>query len=276
MSIKPPVTYYGGKQRLAPLIVSLIPPHEVYCEPFFGGGAVFFCKPPSPLEIINDLDERVVTFYEVCKSDFPLLRDLIQRTPASRAVHRRTAHILKNPEGFSSVRRAWAFWVQANLSFSAKLLGGYGYAVKGAPMAKRLIGKKLSFNRRLRDRFDLVDIECNDALQVIRSRDSESTFFYLDPPYFNSDCGHYCGYLEADFTKLLETLQSVKGKWLMSSYPSAILAEFKQRLNWSQIMLGQQPVAVSSRAKKSKTEVLTANFELPHLKRLSYLLFCTF
>ncbi len=38
--MRTPVTYYGGKQRLAKKIVSMFPPHKIYCEPFLGGGAV--------------------------------------------------------------------------------------------------------------------------------------------------------------------------------------------------------------------------------------------
>ncbi len=39
--MKTPLTYYGGKQQLASKIVSLIPEHRIYCEPFIGGAAVF-------------------------------------------------------------------------------------------------------------------------------------------------------------------------------------------------------------------------------------------
>lgn len=37
--MKPPFSYYGGKVGLAPLIASILPPHRVYVEPFFGCGA---------------------------------------------------------------------------------------------------------------------------------------------------------------------------------------------------------------------------------------------
>lgn len=36
--------YPGAKNRLATWIVSHIPPHKVYCEPFLGSGAVFLNK----------------------------------------------------------------------------------------------------------------------------------------------------------------------------------------------------------------------------------------
>ena len=48
--------YPGAKNRLADWIVSFIPEHKVYLEPYFGSGAVFFNKPKSKIETINDLD----------------------------------------------------------------------------------------------------------------------------------------------------------------------------------------------------------------------------
>lgn len=52
--MKPAISYYGGKQLMISTILPLIPSHEHYCEPFFGGGAVFFVKNPSGIESIND------------------------------------------------------------------------------------------------------------------------------------------------------------------------------------------------------------------------------
>ncbi len=38
--IRPVLKYPGSKWRLAEWIVSLMPPHKSYLEPFFGSGAV--------------------------------------------------------------------------------------------------------------------------------------------------------------------------------------------------------------------------------------------
>src|SRR5947209_4967208 len=62
-----PFPWYGGKSALASLLVSLLPVHEVYCEVFGGSGALLFAKPPSPLEIFNDLDSGVVQFFRVLR-----------------------------------------------------------------------------------------------------------------------------------------------------------------------------------------------------------------
>lgn len=62
-----PFPFFGGKQGLARQIASLLPPHEVYCEPYAGSCAVLWRKPPSPLEVINDMDGELVHFYKVLR-----------------------------------------------------------------------------------------------------------------------------------------------------------------------------------------------------------------
>ena len=49
-----PLAWYGAKNKLARRIVSHFPQHHTYVEPFFGGGSVFFAKPPSKVETVND------------------------------------------------------------------------------------------------------------------------------------------------------------------------------------------------------------------------------
>ena len=55
--MKTPITYYGGKQTMLKYILPLIPTHSLYTEAFCGGAAVFFAKPPSDGEVINDLNQ---------------------------------------------------------------------------------------------------------------------------------------------------------------------------------------------------------------------------
>ena len=65
-----------------------------------------------------------------------------------------------------------------------------------------------------------TQIESNDACTVITSRDAVDAFHYVDPPYIDSNQGHYGGYGKDDYINLLKTLAKVKGKFLLSSYPS--------------------------------------------------------
>lgn len=259
---KTPITYYGGKQNLAKLIRSLIPEHNLYCEPFVGGGAVFFSKTPSPVEVINDLDGRVVNFYKVCKLQFSKLQKLIQSTPHSRQVHKETDAILKKETLKDPVKWAWAFWVQTAMSFSSRIHGGYAYERQSNGVTKAILNKKNQFTKDICERLDLVDIECNDALKVIKSRDTRESFFYVDPPYFNSDMGHYKGYTENDFKNLLAILSNIKGKFLLSSYPSELLNQFTKKHKWYTFSKEQTISVTKGHRDKLKTEVFTANYKI--------------
>ena len=260
VDMKTPITYYGGKQNMSKLIISLIPDHNLYCEPFVGGAAVFFAKPPSPVEVLNDLNGEVVNFYQMCKMEFNKLNKKIQATPHSRKLHTEAAAILNDAENQKPLDRAWAFWVQTNMSFSARIFGGYAYERKSNSTVKRLFNKKHAFTNEICKRLDFVDLESNDAIKVIQSRDTPESFFYIDPPYFNSDMGHYDGYTEKDFVVLLTILSKIKGKFLLSSYPSTILTRFTKKYKWKN-WSKESRVSVTKDTKKSKTEVLTANYD---------------
>src|SRR5450759_5529755 len=62
-----PLAYIGGKNRLAAKIISLLPEHTTYVEPFAGGAQVFFHKRPSEVEVLNDLDGEIVNLLRVCQ-----------------------------------------------------------------------------------------------------------------------------------------------------------------------------------------------------------------
>ncbi len=262
--MKPPLTYYGGKQQLSKIILSLIPKHSLYCEPFFGGGAIYFCKAPSKLEVINDNNGELINFYKVLKTNFMSLQKEIVTTLHSRKEHEHATVIFHHSDLFTPIQRAWAVWVLSNQSFASKLNGSWGYDRVVNKSAKQLVGKRRSFTEELTQRMEATQIESADALEVIKSRDTASAFFYCDPPYFNAHKGHYKAYSEKDFQNLLEVISKIKGKFLLSSYQSSVLNSYSKRHKWHTKKINMH-IAISSQKevkKKRKTEVLTANFPI--------------
>lgn len=261
--MKTPISYYGGKQNLISTILPLLPSHKIYTETFVGGGAIFWAKPISEVEIINDYNRELVNFYDCVQNEFVDLEKLIRISLHSRSIHADATVIYNNPHMFSKLKRAWAVWVLAAQSFSSMLDGTFGYDRIGTT-SKKISNKRFDFTEDLAIRIQNVQIENTDALRVIQSRDTADAFHYCDPPYFNSDCGHYDGYSQDDFENLLKTLESIEGKFLMSSYPSDILNVYSQKNNWYTKQLEQRvtvAVGTGSGAKK-KIEVLTANYDL--------------
>ena len=76
--LKTPTSYYGGKQNLVATILPLFPKHTLYAEPFVGGGAVFWAKPPSDVEVINDVNRELINFYEVVQNEYVDLEKMIR------------------------------------------------------------------------------------------------------------------------------------------------------------------------------------------------------
>lgn len=256
--MKTPITYYGGKQTLLKYLLPLIPPHKLYCEPFFGGGALFFAKPKSEVEVINDKNGEVINFFKVVKTDFPKLQKEITATLHSRDLYKTAMVIYEHPQLFSEWKRAWAFWTLTNQGFSG-MIGSWGFG-KTASKEKAVAAKRAAFTKEFADRLNTVQVENNDALKVILRCDSKDTFFYCDPPYIGSDMGHYKGYTEEEYEALLKSLSKIKGKFLLSSYPSEILTKYAKKYKW-RIQRITKYVAVTKHTEKKKTEVIVYNYE---------------
>lgn len=266
--MKTPISYYGGKQRLVPEILKLIPSHKQYVEPFTGGGAVFFAKPPSDAEVINDLDNRLVNFYRVLKTKdkFIKLQEMIKATLHSESDYNRADKIISS-EITCEIEYAWALWMQTNLSFSFILGGSFAFC-NDDRTCKATNNKKNAFNDQYVKRLERTEIFCRDAINLIKLKDTPDTFFYCDPPYVSSDCGHYSGYTTENFTELLEVLTNIKGQFLMSSYPENILMDYRKRFCWNtKDIIKQVGVTGKRETPKYKTECLTWNYELKNIQQ---------
>src|SRR5260370_733371 len=99
-----PLPYIGGKNRLATKIISLLPEHTTYVEPFAGGAQVLFHKPPSNIEVLNDLDYDVVNFFRVCQWHYEELIRYLRFCLASRKLHE--LHVKSDPATLTDIQRA--------------------------------------------------------------------------------------------------------------------------------------------------------------------------
>lgn len=257
-----PITYYGGKQTLAPTIVQMFPAHRVYCEPFFGGGAVFFAKPKSYLEAINDTNERLVTFYKQVRNNFDELQQMVQDTLDAESEYNRAREIYNSRLPATDVEIAWAVWMVTNFSYSGSPRGGWKWdnGNAGSHTGIYMRRRRDEFSGWLKERLAEVQISNRDALEVIKQRDTPDTLFYLDPPYPMADMKHYSGYSFENLEELLAQLQAIKGKFILSNYTSPILEKYIAQNGWTRKEI-EMPLKVSNFTKpRTKSEVLVSNF----------------
>lgn len=259
--LKTPLSYYGGKQNLVSEIVPLVPAHKQYGEVFCGGAAVLWAKRPSEHEFINDFDGRVFNFWDVLRTEHKALSRLVEGTLNSERIYQQTKQTLRAGLQDNRVEFAWAYWVQTQMSFGKKPMGGFAFDNSGSN-ARSAANKREAFPKIFSQRLRSVEIFNRDAIDLIRLKDTKDTFFYFDPPYAESDCGHYEKSKEV-YYRLLEVLPSLKASWLMSSYPSADLDGLRQQHGYQQKEIVQD-LSVNSKQNlgRTKTECLTWNYEL--------------
>ena len=72
--MNPILKYRGGKSREIIKFEQYIPHNfDTYIEPFLGGGAVYFHLEPQSA-IINDINEKLISFYLNVRNDFDIMR----------------------------------------------------------------------------------------------------------------------------------------------------------------------------------------------------------
>lgn len=260
INLKTPIVYYGGKVSMLNYLLPLIPEHKVYCEPFFGGGAVFWAKEKAKIECINDINGLVVNFYEVLKNDFPELKEKVESTIYGRDTHKHAQVVCGQPHLFDRTVRAWAFWVLTNWGFNGDMKGGWRGSSLLGKNEKKIIGQKRNFTAEISERLEGVAIENKNAVELLAHLDSEETFYFIDPPYVGANQGHYSGYTQTDFNLLLNALSNLKGKFLLTTYPNSELDRFVENLSWhkKELLLSNS----ASPTSKKKIEVLTTNYKI--------------
>lgn len=260
--MRTPITYYGGKQTLAKTIVSMLPKHKIYCEPFFGGGAVFFAKQKSYLEVINDTNENLITFYKQVTKNFKELQRMVKTTLNAEAEYIKAQDIYNGRKSASDIEKAWAVWMVTNSSFCGNPEAGWRWdnGNTGSHAGIYMRHRRHEFEEWLTERLSDVQISCRDALDVIKQRDTPDTVFYIDPPYPMANMGHYRGYSFENLKELLSVLQNIKGKFILSNYKSEMLEKFINENDWIRKDIKLPLLASNLTKSKYKVEVLISNF----------------
>jgi DNA adenine methylase len=146
----------------------LFPNHQQYVEPFFGGGAVFFAKKPSPHEVINDTLDCAITFYRVLKTRFPELQSMIQATLHSESEYKRAKELLASED---DLLKAWAFWVNTSMGFSHIIGSGLRFCNDKRDVIY-VKNKRDNFKVNYSKRLERTEIFCRDALEIIKLKDT--------------------------------------------------------------------------------------------------------
>ncbi|WP_417522225.1 DNA adenine methylase [Marinobacter sp.] len=212
MQTLPIIKWMGGKRRLADRILPLYPSHECYVEPFAGGAALFFMKPASEVEVINDINGELINLYRVVQNHLEEFVRQFKWALSSRQVFKWLQDT--RPETLTDIQRAARFYYLQQSAFGGKITGQtYGTATTQAPGLNLLrIEESLSAaHLRLAQTY----IENLPWDECVRRYDREHTLFYLDPPYWLTE-GYGVDFPWAQYRLMAKLLKEIKGKAIVS------------------------------------------------------------
>jgi DNA adenine methylase len=208
----PVVPWIGGKRRLAKQLLPLFPEHTCYVEPCCGAAALFFLKDPSPAEVLNDLNGDLVTLYRVLQHHPEEFLRQFRWALSSRQLFtwlQRTP-----PETLTDIQRAARFFYLQRLAFGGKVVGQtFGVdPTHGRPFSLLRFEEELSAAHL---RLAGATIEHLDWAACIARYDRPATFFYVDPPYWETE-GYGVPFPLEAYHRMAALARSIQGKMLIS------------------------------------------------------------
>jgi len=264
--LKPPLKWHGGKHYLASWIHSKMPEHQIFVEPYFGGGQVLLHKSPGGcLEVANDIDPSLMNFWRVLQEG-PLFTRFLRMIEATQFSEPEFKTALADLDHSDPVRQALALFVRCRMSLAGRMraftgitrsrtrrnmnneASAYLSVVENLPAAHKRLQGVLLLNR--------------PALDVIRQYDGPRTLFYLDPPYLHETRTARNVYVYemtmADHHELLDTIKQCRGKVMLSGYASELYD--RSLAGWTRHTYEIANHASGGRKKGRETEVLWTNF----------------
>ena len=221
-SVKSPIKWVGGKSRLREHIISLLPGHTCYVEVFGGAGWVLFGKERSDVEILNDINQDLITFFRVLKHQPEELIRSFEWELLSRAEFERLASL--DVTNLSDLERAHRFYYLIMAAWG----GEYNYprmqtSIKDGGHGNRLIGALKNLRKRLEpvhERLQTVIIENLDWEECVDKYDrSEDVAMYIDPPYPKNGANYVDNMRDWEaHQRLADRLNQAKCHWILSSY----------------------------------------------------------
>src|SRR6266568_1681662 len=224
-AIRSPFRWVGGKSRLRKKIIELLPPHECYVEVFGGAAWVLLAKPPSRVEILNDLDSDVVNFFHVIKEKPEAFLESFEWALASRSVF----YDLKDQplDQLSDIQRAYRFYYLIMAAWGAELASPrFQTSVSDGGHGNRLIGALKTLRERIMpvyQRLQTVIIEGLDWRECLarydKGYDEKRVVMYLDPPYPQNNCNYqYNMQRWKEHEELAHALHNLSSRFLLTSY----------------------------------------------------------
>ena len=265
--INSPFKWVGGKSRLRKQITSLFPEHTCYVELFAGAAWVLFGKPPSNVEVLNDIDQDLITFFRVVKEKPEELIASFEWELVSRAEFDRLAQL--DTSKLTDIQRAHRFYYLIMASWGGEFhYPRFQTSINDGGHGNRLFGGLETLKKRILpvyERLRTVIIENLDWQACFDRYNRPGALIYIDPPYPENGCNYVYNMRETKEHELLASkLQQAQCKWVVSSYDT----DFVRQLFANYTIVPLESKSGMNTEKNGNTrvtnkEVIILNYPLP-------------
>lgn len=241
----------GNKKQIAKEIQKHFPPHNIYIEPFFGAGGMFFYKPKVKYNIVNDLDSDVFNLFQVVSNQ----KDELVKAFFDMPIHSDLLKYWQENKETEPIKKALRFLFLSNLTFMGS---GQGMRFTTAS-SKDILFKNIDQTSKL-----IFDVQFNNvdfrkfltSYQLRGENDNKNTLIYCDPPYLDTNDNYSNSFDEKDTMELFEALEKTGCKYAVSEFNHNLMYDIADNYNLNVIEIGER-----QNLKNRRTEILVTNYE---------------
>ena len=278
------LSYIGGKSKIGKWIVPFYDKNmETYLETF---GGMFWCffnmdlkeYPNLNKVVYNDFNPLNYNLFKCAQNPNELLRAINSIECQQFGIDVTPPHLKEQFISFQSEIFGEGFSVEpGDYEVAAKYVYILTQVFSGSkPETSSYIdlkgkykSKYLTFRDKLSkpdwvDHFlKITDVENMDFADVIKKYDSESTYVYLDPPYWKTE-NYYSNhdFDRNDHERLANTLKEIEGKFSLSYYDFPLLSEWfpKNEYRWESKQFAKAAAAKKGEKQNMGEEILIMNY----------------
>ncbi len=217
-----------------------------------GAGWILFHKErPGKIEIYNDYNSELVNLFRCVKYHSEEVKKELKYLLNSREVFQDFMSQY-NAKGLTDIQRAARFFMLIKASYGSKM-GVFG-------CVKRNVENMTKMFEEIQKRLNTVIIENEDFEKLINQQDKDSTFFFLDPPYVDTERYYKnVNFTKEDHKRLYNVLKNMKGKFLLSYNDCDYIRELYKEFNIEEVERFSNLTAALDEKKKFK-EILIKNY----------------
>jgi DNA adenine methylase len=278
------LSYIGGKSKIGKWITPFYPTDmETYVETF---GGMFWCFYNMDLEkypnlktvVYNDFNPLNYNLFKCLENPTELLKAVnsipcqekgVDNTPELYKILFGNFQqslfsgelVIKSPDYMVAAQYAY---ILTQVFSGSKPESSSFIDLKGKYKSKYLTFRDKLANPKWVEKFlKITKVENLDFETVIQKYDSESTYFYLDPPYWKTE-NYYSNhdFDRKDHERLARTLHQVKGKFSLSYYEFDLLREWfpQPQYRWESKEFVKAAAATKGKTQNKGTELLILNY----------------